>query len=45
LGVATVVTDLADLFPGFTSIFVDTGFGRIFVRTGGKGPPMLVLHG
>ena len=39
------MTDLADLFPGFASEFVDTGFGRIFVRRGGKGPPLLVLHG
>jgi haloacetate dehalogenase len=39
------MSDLADLFPGFTSGFVDTGFGRIFVRTGGKGPPLLLLHG
>jgi haloacetate dehalogenase len=45
LGDAAVVTDLADLFPGFASEFVDTGSGRIFVRTGGKGPPLLVLHG
>ena len=39
------MTDLADLFPGFASEFVDNGFGRIFVRTGGKGPPLLALHG
>ena len=44
-GVVTVVTDLADIFPGFPSEFVDTGFGRVFVRTGGNGPPLLLLHG
>jgi haloacetate dehalogenase len=39
------MSDLADLFPGFSCDSVDTAFGRIFVRTGGKGPPLLLLHG
>ena len=37
--------DLADLFPGFTSEWVNTKSGRIFARVGGKGPPLLLLHG
>lgn len=37
--------DLADLFPGFGSEWIDTSAGRIFARTGGKGPPLLLLHG
>jgi haloacetate dehalogenase len=37
--------DLADLFPGFGSEWINTSAGRIFARTGGKGPPLLLLHG
>src|SRR5262249_27597328 len=37
--------DLTDLFPGFASHWIDTSAGRIFVRTGGNGPPLLLLHG
>jgi haloacetate dehalogenase len=37
--------DLADLFPGFESHWIDTAVGKIFARTGGKGPPLLLLHG
>src|SRR5580765_7125871 len=37
--------DLADLFPGFASHWVDTSVGKIFARTGGDGPPLLLLHG
>jgi len=36
--------DLADLFPGFGSEWINTSSGRIFARTGGDGPPLL-LHG
>lgn len=39
------MSDLADLFPGFGSEWIDTAAGRIFARTGGKGPPLLLLHG
>jgi haloacetate dehalogenase len=39
------VTDLADLFPGFAAHNIDTEAGRIFVRQGGEGPPLLLLHG
>jgi haloacetate dehalogenase len=37
--------DLADLFPGFASEWIDTQSGRIFARVAGKGPPLLLLHG
>src|SRR5438876_1194213 len=37
--------DLADLFPGFSSEWINTRSGRIFARVGGKGPPLLLLHG
>ena len=39
------MSDLADLYPGFASQWIDTSAGRIFARTGGKGPPLLLLHG
>lgn len=37
--------DLADLFPGFESHWISTDIGRIFARVGGKGPPVVLLHG
>lgn len=39
------MTALSDLFPGFRSVQIQTSFGRIFARVGGKGPPLLLLHG
>lgn len=39
------MSDLADLYPGFASEWINTSFGRIFARVGGKGPPLLLLHG
>ncbi|MBV9533375.1 MAG: alpha/beta hydrolase [Bradyrhizobium sp.] len=39
------MSDLADLFPGFASEWIDTKSGRIFARVGGNGPPLLLLHG
>lgn len=39
------MTDLADLFPGYESHWIDTSIGRIFARSGGEGPPLLLLHG
>lgn len=39
------MTALSDLFPGFRSVQIKTSVGRIFVRVGGKGPPLLLLHG
>jgi haloacetate dehalogenase len=43
-GVAPV-TDLADLYPGFASKWISTAAGRLFARSGGEGPPLLLLHG
>jgi haloacetate dehalogenase len=40
-----MMSDLADLFPGFASRWIDTAAGRIFVRAGGAGRPLLLLHG
>src|SRR5260370_25516549 len=37
--------DLADLFPGYGAEWINTRSGRIFARVGGKGPPLLLLHG
>lgn len=34
-----------DLFPGFRLLDVATSGARIRVRTGGEGPPLLLLHG
>lgn len=39
------MSDLADLFPGYASEWIATSGGRIFARVGGKGPPLLLLHG
>ena len=39
------MSDLADLYPGFESKWIDTEVGRLFARVGGDGPPLLLLHG
>jgi haloacetate dehalogenase len=39
------MSDLADLFPGYDSKWINTSAGRIFARVGGSGPPLLCLHG
>ena len=39
------MSDLADLYPGYASHWLDTSAGRIFARVGGSGPPLLLLHG
>lgn len=41
-----MMPDLADLYPGYASHWIDTSAGRIFARMSGKsGPPLLLLHG
>lgn len=38
--------DLADLYPGYASRWIETARGRIFARVGDGGrPPLLLLHG
>ncbi|MBX9842232.1 MAG: alpha/beta hydrolase [Xanthobacteraceae bacterium] len=37
--------DLADLYPGYESRWIDTSAGKLFARAGGTGPPLLLLHG
>ncbi len=37
--------DLADLYPGFESRWITTSAGKLFARVGGKGPPLLLIHG
>ena len=39
------MADLADLFPDFSTHWIDTSAGRFFVRAHGEGPPLLMLHG
>ena len=36
---------IADLFPGFAERRIETAGAEIFLRTGGTGPPLLLLHG
>ena len=40
-----ILSDLADLYPGFAAHWIDTSIGKIFARAGGSGPPLLLLHG
>ena len=39
------MAQLADLFPGYESRFIETSAGKLFARIGGKGSPVLLLHG
>jgi haloacetate dehalogenase len=40
------MSDLPDLFPGFATRRIETiGGVEIYVRMGGSGPPLLLLHG
>lgn len=35
----------ADLYPGFASHWIETSQCKIFARSSGKGPPLLLIHG
>jgi haloacetate dehalogenase len=39
------MSDLADLFPTFESHWLPTSEGKIFARSKGSGPPLMLLHG
>jgi haloacetate dehalogenase len=39
------MSGLADLYPGYASEWISTRLGRLFARVGGKGPPLMLLHG
>jgi haloacetate dehalogenase len=39
------MTNLPDLFPGFETRHVETSAGKLFARLGGRGAPLLLLHG
>jgi haloacetate dehalogenase len=39
------MSQLADLFPGFASHWIDTQAGKIFARAHGAGPALVLLHG
>jgi haloacetate dehalogenase len=39
------MSDFADLFPSFESHWIAAPEGKIFARRGGKGPPLVLLHG
>lgn len=39
------MTALPDLFPGFAERRIEAGGVEIFLRSGGTGPPLLLLHG
>jgi haloacetate dehalogenase len=37
--------ELAELYPGFATHWIDVPAGRIFARSKGQGPALLLLHG
>jgi haloacetate dehalogenase len=45
MGQAALMGDLADLYPGYASHWIDTSIGKLFARAGGSGAPLLLLHG
>jgi haloacetate dehalogenase len=40
-----IMTELADLFPGFEARDIHTRGAKIHCRTGGSGPPLVLIHG
>jgi haloacetate dehalogenase len=42
----SAMSELPDLYPGFAERRIETAAGvEIYLRTGGSGPPLLLLHG
>jgi haloacetate dehalogenase len=39
------MSSLPDLYPGFAERRIETTGAQIYLRTGGSGPPLLLLHG
>ena len=39
------MTDAADLFPGFAAHWIEFEEGRLFARSQGSGPPLVLIHG
>jgi haloacetate dehalogenase len=39
------MSNSTDFYPGFASHWIDTEAGKIFARSHGAGPPVLLLHG
>jgi haloacetate dehalogenase len=39
------MSELADLFPGYATHWLETDAGKIFARVGGSGPPVALVHG
>ena len=39
------MSQAVEFFPGFASHWIDTDAGRIFARSAGEGPPLVLLHG
>jgi len=44
-GALCSMKQLPDLYPGYATKWVETSIGEIYVRIGGQGPPLLLLHG
>ena len=44
-GYDRLMTDLADLYPGYAARWISTSIGNIYARVGGSGPPLILLHG
>jgi haloacetate dehalogenase len=39
------MADIDDLMAGFEPHWISTSIGKVFARTGGSGPPLLLVHG
>jgi haloacetate dehalogenase len=45
MNMVEAMSELPDLFPGFASHWIDTQAGKIFARSNGEGPALVLLHG